>query len=343
MSKPINKVPESRFDPYFVTILVVILVVPVLVLPYVLDNPFNTPKTFLMLLGALFMVGAYSVQIFRGKDVFTSKTSTNTIILLLVFLNFLSFIYTQNYFFTIVAAVLNITCLVFFYFISLHTDGKRAFAFLIVAAISGILVSIDVWFQYYGTYLLMTWIKSDEMIMGTIGNSNYLGAYLVFPLYASIGLVLLLKRKSRLIMAVLSLFIMIAFLFSRARASWMGFFLSVPVFLFILNKIYGEPIRGYIRSHRKKIIGTTVVSLGILITLWFMAPQRFHEMMDFRNVTESETLRLRISKYFRPSIWLFNQSPLFGTGHFAKGERRNLVCLLDVFRHPDFLKQKAAE
>lgn len=322
MSKPINKVPESRFDPYFVTILVVILVVPVLVLPYVLDNPFNTPKTFLMLLGALFMAGAYSVQILRGKDVFTSKTSTNTIILLLVFLNFLSFIYTQNYFFTIVAAVLNITCLVFFYFISLHTDGKRAFAFLVVAAISGILVSIDVWFQYYGTYLLMPWVKSGKMIMGTIGNSNYLGAYLIFPLYASIGLALLLRKKARLAMGILSLFILTAFLFSRARASWMGFFLSLPVFLMILRKIYGESVREYIRSHKRKIIGITVVSLGILIALWFMAPQRFHKMMSVSKVTESETLRLRVTKYFRPSIWLFNQSPLFGTGLWSY---RNMV------------------
>jgi len=66
----------------------------------------------------------------------------------------------------------------------------------------------------------------------------------------------------------------------------------------------------------------TIVSLGILIALWFMAPQRFHKMMLFEKATNPETLRLRVTKYFRPSVWLFNQSPLFGTGLWSY---RNMV------------------
>ncbi|MBN1847442.1 MAG: O-antigen ligase family protein [Deltaproteobacteria bacterium] len=322
MSRSIRKTPESRFDPYFTVILFATLIVPVFVLPYVLDNPFNTPKSVVMLLGALLMIGMYLINIFRGMDVLIPKTSTHIIILTLIALNLFSFIYTQNYFFTIVAALLNITCLIFFYFASLHMDGKKAFLIFMIATASGILVSIDVWSQYYGKYLLMTWVKPGKMIMGTIGNSNYLGAYLIFPLYMSIGLVLLLRKKVRLAMVILSLFMMIAFLFSRARASWMGFFSSLPVFLVALNEIHGKSVREYLRSHKRKIIGITVVSLGILVALWFMAPPRFHKMMRFEEVTESETLRLRVTKYFRPSIWLFKQSPLFGTGLWSY---RNMV------------------
>jgi O-antigen ligase len=324
MSKSISKVTEPRFDPFFVIILVVILIVPVLILPYVLDNPFHTPKSFVMILGALLMTGIYIVQVLRGKEIVISKTSTSGIILLLFCLNLISFIYTKNYFFTIVAAILNITCLVFFYFISLHTDGKRAFIFFIALTVSGVLVSIDVWFQYFDHYIFLTWAKAGEMIMGTIGNSNYLGAYLIFPLYAVIGLLFVVKGKLRLIVALLALFIMIAFLFSRARASWMGFFLSLPLYFFILKGIHQVSLRDRIRSHKRKVISVTIVSVGIFVTLWFLAPQRFYNMMDFKNVTESETLRLRITKYFRPSVWLFTRNPLFGTGLWSY---RNMVYL----------------
>jgi O-antigen ligase len=316
------QITESRFDPYFVIVLVVILIVPVLILPYVLDNPFHTPKSLVMLMGALLMLGIYTVQFLMGKEIVIAKTPTNTIILILICLNVISFIYTQNYFYTIVAALLNITCLVFFYFISLHTDEKRAFVFFIVLTISGLLVSIDVWFQYYNHYIFLTWVKSNEMIMGTIGNSNYLGAYLVFPLYASIGLIFVVKGKWRTLLVLFSLFIMVAFLFSRARASWMGFFLSLPFFLIVIFKINRESISSYIRSHKRRVIYFTITSIGILVILWFIAPQRFHNMMDFKNVTESETLRLRVTKYFKPSVWLFVRNPLFGTGLWSY---RNMV------------------
>ncbi|MCJ7596116.1 MAG: O-antigen ligase family protein, partial [Desulfobacterales bacterium] len=48
--------------------------------------------------------------------------------------------------------------------------------------------------------------------------------------------------------------------------------------------------------------------------LWSVAPERFRNMMAYKNVTQSDTLRLRTQKYFRASFWLFKQSPLFGTG-----------------------------
>ena len=322
MSESKAAISESRFDFYTVVILILVLVVPVLVLPYVLDNPFNMPKSLVMLMGVLLMVGVYVCQIYKGKAVLKSLESTNKILLLLIFLNLFSLIYTENYYYTVVAAILNISCLVFFYFVSMRIDGKRAFLFFIVATISGILVSIIVWLQYYNIYILIKWAKSGSMSMGTIGNSNYLGAYLIFPLYTCIGLIPLFKGKVRLVPVVLSLFVMVAFLFSRARASWMGFFLSLPIFLIILNIIYRETIQNYIQNHKGKVIKYSVLSIAILIALWFIAPQRFHDMMDFKKVTESRTLLLRVNKYFRPSIWLFSQSPLFGTGLWSY---RNMV------------------
>ena len=313
---------ESRFNPFIIIIFILTLVVPVLVLPMVIDNAFNTPKTLLMLLGVSLMAGIYSFQFLRGKAVPKSGTSTPKIILFLILLNFFSFSYTGNYYFTITAAMMNITCLLFFYFVSLYVDAKKAFWIITSVAFSGLLISIITYLQFTGHFILFKWAHKGIMVMGTIGNSNYLGAYLVFPLFAMVGLIFLFKGKFRLIPLGLLLFMLGAFLFTRARAGWFGFFLSVPIFLLILKKIHRISILGYFKSNPKQVITYGLVLIALFTSLWYIAPKRFHTMMGFRNVTRSDTLRLRIEKYYQASFWLFKQSPLFGTGLWSF---RNMV------------------
>ncbi len=288
----------------------------------VVDNAFNTPKTLLILIGVSLMVGICCFQYLRGQAVLKSETSTPKIILFLILLNFFSFFYTGNYYFTIVAAMINITCLLFFYFVSLYVDNKKAFWLIMTVAFSGFLVSIITYLQYTNHFIVFKWATPGMMVMGTIGNSNYLGAYLVFPLFAMASLIFLLKGKLRLIPLALLIFIMGAFLFTRARAGWFGFFLCLPIFLLLIKKIYKFSFRGYFNSNSLQVITSGVLLLAVLVILWNIAPQRFHGMMSFRNVTKSDTLRLRIAKYYRGSFWLFKQNPLFGTGLWSY---RNMV------------------
>ena len=317
---------ESGVNPYFIIISVVTLVVPLLVLPYVLENAFNLPKTLLMLTAVSLMVSIYCFHFLRGKTVFKSETSTPKILLFLIILNFFSFFYTKNYYFTVIAATMNIVCLIFFYFVSLNIDNKKGFLLFSVTALSGLLVSVVAWLQFFGIFILMKWVEFSPSrpwatVMGTIGNSNYLGAYLIFPLFASIGLIFLMKKTTRLIPVGLFIIIIGAFLFARARASWLGFFLSLPLFFFILIKIHRISILDYFRAHQKQAIIYGLIFIICLVGLFYFAPQRFRSTMGYQKVTESETLRLRM-KHLRSSFWLFKQSPLFGTGLWSF---RNMV------------------
>ena len=113
-----------------------------------------------------------------------------------------------------------------------------------------------------------------------------------------------------------------AFLFTRARAGWLGFFLSLPIFLIFIRKIYSISVLDYIKANPYKILSTAVVLITLLVALWYLAPERLHTQMKFRNVTQSQTLKLRMKKYYRASLWLFEQSPLFGTGLWSY---RNMV------------------
>ena len=335
---PSNDPLPGGLNPFAVVILLLAALVPVVVLPGLISNVFNTPKTLIMLLGATVMVGIYMIRVLSGRPVLFSEAATPKIVLLIVFLNLFSLFYTRNPYYTIVAATMNITGLSIFYFASLYMDTKRALWLLGVIAFSGLLVAIETWLQFFNIFMLYKGVRPGVMIMGTVGNSNFLGAYLIFPLFAMLGLVALLKGKCRMIPLVPLIFMVGAILFTRARSSWSGFFLSLPLFLILLKKINGTAITSHLKSTPVKVGFSAVLLLVLLVCFWYATPKRFHDMMRFSNITQSESLRLRFKKYFPPSIWLFKQSPLFGTGLWSY---RNMVYEAQAEiqeRNPDFFK-----
>lgn len=318
----INETATQRMDVFFLLNLTAVLVVPVLVLPNILDNAFNTPKNLVILICTSIMLAIYSIRFLSGKGIVVSSATTGKILLILIFLNLFSFFYTKNYYYTTVAAMMNITCLLTFYFISLYTDSKRALILVIISVISGVIVSIVTYLQFMNIFILFKWAHPGIMVMGTIGNSNYLGAYLMFPLFTTLALIFIYKNWLRYLFILIFIFIMGAFMFTRARAGWMGFFLSFPLFLYLMRRIYSFSPLEYFRANTKKVLTYAVVVISVLTTLWFFAPQRLHTQMKFKNVTQSQTLKLRMKKYYRASFWLFEQSPLYGTGLWSY---RNMV------------------
>jgi O-antigen ligase len=268
------------------------------------------------------MTAVYSIQLFRGKEVSITRSIVPKLMLLVILLNFFSLFYTRNYYYTNVAVTMHATALLFMLFVSLHISGKTAFWLLVLTALSGILVSLETWFEFYDKPILFTWLPPGSPVVGTIGNGNYLGAYLLFPLLALTGLIFLLKGKLRWVAGALWIFVFAALLFSRARAAWVGVAASVPGFLYSLMKIHGFSLNTYLRSRAKHVVIYGVSILVLLGLLWALAPQRFHAMMELRNVTDSASFILRTQKYFQASWWLFKESPVFGTGLWSY---RNLV------------------
>lgn len=298
------------------------LLVPTLVLPGLLDNAFNAPKNLLILIGAAALTFLYGFRYLRGRAVPFPQTSPPPVLLLLILLNLFSFFFTANPYYTVDTAVLNLSCLLIFYFVGLYADGRWAYLIMTGAVVSGLLVAIETHLQFSGCFLLFRWAYKGIMVMGTIGNSNYLGAYFIFPLYATTALLLLQRGRLRLIPAAVLLILLAAFLFTRARAGWFGFFISLPLFLFLVKRILRVSLWERIHANPRRVATYVFALSALLLTLWYAAPQRFHTMMGFRNVTRSDTFRLRTEKYFRASWWLLRQNPLFGTG---LGSFRNLV------------------
>ncbi|MCU0597336.1 MAG: O-antigen ligase family protein, partial [Desulfobacterota bacterium] len=320
--KPAAPAPEPSLNFYFLIAAVLAFFVPILVLPYVLDNAFNTPKTVLMMLGASLMAAVYSFRLFTGKEILVTRSPVPKLMLLVILLNFFSFFYTKNYYYTNVAVTMHLAALLFLYFVSLHMSARHAFRLLIITAFSGVLVSIETWFEFYDKSVLFEWMTPGSMVIGTIGNSNYLGAYLLFPLMAFTALIFLLKGKLRWVAAALWIFVFAALLFSRARAAWVGIAAAVPAFVFSVMRIHRFSIVAYVRSRAKQAVLVGVSCVVLFALLWALAPKRFHIMMDYSNVTNPASFILRTQKYFQASFQMFKESPLFGTGIWSY---RNLV------------------
>jgi O-antigen ligase len=313
---------DRGFNFSFWIILSLALLVPVLVLPNLLDNAFNSPKTLLILAGVFLLIAIYSARFVLGQGVLKPGTSTPKWIIILILLNLISFFYTDNYYFTKIAALINIICLLFFFFVSIYIDGRKAFWVLWAVAVSGTLVSILTYLQFTGHHVLFRWAHTEGVVMATIGNSNYLGAYLLFPLFALSGLFFISKGKLIWLIALLFILVFGAFLCSRARASWLASGISIPLFLVLIKGIYRFSALNYVKTKTKSVAGYVVLIVALIICLWTVAPQRFHTMMKIENWTETTTLKYRWAKYFRASLWLFKQSPLFGTGLWSY---RNMV------------------
>ena len=263
--------------PSMLTILLLTFGVPIIILPNLVENCFNTPKLLLLLLGVSVLTLIKYDQL---------KHLSKPAILLILF-NCMNLIYTQNPFYTKVAVVLNISCLLFYWFVS-RENNIEAILYAVIA--SGLVVSAFTWFQYFDYYLLMPWIQPGEMTMGTIGNSNYLGAYLIFPLYASIWL--LYTKSFKVVSTILIVFIMIAFVMARARASWLGVGLSLPLFFYL---------SGF--DIKKIILSSLIIIFGGLMLLNLNPALK-----------DTTSLEFRLKGYFPPAVELIKRSPIYGTG-----------------------------
>jgi len=318
-----TKSNDSIESIYPAIISLMTLLIPIIILPYILDNAFEKPKNLIIFIGTSILVSIYVIQYFTNQRLPKLNNHTPKVVLLLVVLNLFSLLYTHNIYFTRNAVVLNISCLAVFYFLSIYLNQKWAVRLIISISVSGLFVALITILQTYGIFLFLRWLESGGTIPGTIGNSNYLGAYLIFPIYSSLSLFFLSKNKWLKIFSLLVfLIISAALIYTRARASWVGIALSLPPFLILMVNLNKISIIDFYRKNIYKIALVFIILSTSLTLLWFVSPKSVKKLVSIKLATDPETLRLRLTKYAPPAVWLIKQNPVFGTGLWSY---RNLV------------------
>ena len=284
----------------------------------------------LLVLGASAIIFIFLLRLLSGKEVRTLNGSTAKLIGLLVFLNLLNLIYTKNPYHTRIALTFNVGSLILLVAVAIY--GKpRWILWAIVGA--GFLVAIQSVLEAAGWNVLFRGPLPKTQIVSTIGNSNFLGAYLIFPIYSALALLFSCKQKRYFAFLLTALTVLFAALvLSRARAAWLSVSIVFPFFLFFA-----------LRIRQIKIGWSKVAVYGLcLATLFFgiylSAPARFNSVLNPKLLFETTTLKLRILKYSRPSFELFKQSPLVGTGMWSyRNELYETQAMLNK-KDPGFFK-----
>ena len=313
MTPNTSETDRTKASVPFRIILSLTLLVPLIVLPGYLENAFFAPKYLILLLGAFGLTALYATRFVFGRKIPACRTSTPYFLVILITLNFVSFFYTANIYYTRVAALLNIACLLLIYFTALYLEGKALEWLMAAVGASGLFIAAITYLQFSGCFIIFKFMHPGDMVTATIGNSNYLGAYLLFPLFAVMGIAFRFKGKLRILLFTLFLFLLGALLISRARASWLGFTAALPFFLFLTKKIFNISILQYIRSRPGRMLGYAVTATLLMFFLFSLAPRRFQSMLKYKSWATTTSLHERM-KYDRASWALFTESPLFGTG-----------------------------
>ena len=313
MAKAAHQIEHRNMNLEIFVIIVLAFALPLFVIPRGMVNAFHAPKTALLASGVAIILIHHITRFLLGKETLRNRSSLLIWVMILISMNVASLFYSKNPYFTKVAVLMNVSALLIFHFGSLHINRKNSNWLMYAVCLSGLLVSIVTYLQYTGHYILFKGIPKGINVMGTIGNSNYLGAYLMFPLFASAGLTFLTRGKLRLIWVCIGVAVLGAFLFSRARASWLGFGLSFPLYLILLKKIYGFSLKKYTRASLRRVVVSGLIILSVGLILWYITPSKFRKEMHPKKWAQTQTLEYRW-KYFRASWWLFKQSPLYGEG-----------------------------
>jgi len=297
-------------------ILLAVFMVPVFILPKSLSNPFEIPKQIIITGLAILLCTA--LIWFKDQIVWDN---TSKMLVLLIALNFFSFLYTRNYYYTKVAVVLNVSCLVIFYFVANYfvlDDIKKLFW---VIGGAGIFVSVLVFCHKLNYYPFLRYATNSGNIIATIGNSNYAACYLIFPIFSWLGLLAINKGGMRLVALFGFLVTVFALYITFGRASVLGTMIGVVFFGVFYRKYFkiSTDIRALI--------------LGVFVAIFVAVLIKPNVIPTWSFDTSSIVAR---TKYWTVSFKMFTDSPLFGTGLWSFRNQVYDVQSRILEKHPDF-------
>ena len=221
------------------------------------------------------------------------------------------------------------------FFIAAHVFNKKDwFIFLNLFVVAGIYENIYALVQKLG-YLPSP--QGGFRVDGTIGNSAYLAAYLVF--LGGMAALLYVQSQSKLAKyyyAAMGVFSLISIYFTATRGAIVAAYLGVAVFCLLhlfLKK--GEPLR----SSHKKFLATALVVLAAIPVL-FLALRNSSFILDNSTLNRVTPSALKRAAETRFTIWGmgwngFKERPILGWG------LENYAYVFSKYYEPSLYAQEA--
>ena len=132
-------------------------------------------------------------------------------------------------------AFLQLSNCILFYLLArgvVRTEGRLRF-FLWLILVCGVFYSVYGLAQYFGFFPRSYWYQQDSLASRYV-NSGHFGAFLLFPLFGGMSLLISSRRLDlQLILVSFLLLIGWALLLTRCRAVWIAFFIGFSIFVWL--------------------------------------------------------------------------------------------------------------
>ena len=263
---------------------------------------FRFSFSILLILNVLYFI--------KTKNIGFAKTDFNLIFLLFIIVNLLGIFKVINIYSFTNKLFLNLYYILFFFLIInyLSENKENLKKVLLAIIISVSVMSLYGIFQVNG-FDIFSW-RSDfsGRAASTLGNPNFLAGHLVLLLPLVFAFVFLSHNKIRLIYIFLALLNTYGFIITQTRGAYLGFFVSVVFFIWLLF-FYEKNI--FEKEKRIFFIGSAILIFIIIFYFVFnkYAFQRIRDVLFLKD----EAAHIRIALW-KNSLKLFFDNFLFGTG-----------------------------
>ena len=205
---------------------------------------FEFPKFILLLSGALIITLAWAIHIYKTHDFKIFKPSAMSYALLAILLTqalatiFSIHPYTSfwGYYSRFHQGLLTTICYTIIYFASLKwLDNKSTQKLIKISVITSFLIGLFAVAEHFGIDKKF-WIQDvQNRVFSTLGQPNWLAAYVIPNIFLSFYLSKLFKSKST-IYYLLSTILFIALLFTKSRSGFLAFSFSYLTYWLLLAR-----------------------------------------------------------------------------------------------------------
>ena len=243
------------------------------------------------------------------RSVKVEPSALNTPIYIFVCIGILSVIWSSNFKVSLHAFFSKFMEGILLYFFMIETLKQKKHLSIIIALflLVAVVVSIDGIVQYFFTGIDIFRQRPivREGVTASFEYPNKFAAYLFFPLFITLGMLMDKLKVRKIDLKLFGLFCMLGLLFftfilTKSRGALLGLIVAVPFFAFYIN--------------RKVFLVTAVVAAIIISTLAFLIVTD-SSLKIFR----LEPVRIRDTAIIRTHIWrdtlnMIKERPVFGHG-----------------------------
>ncbi|HEB12538.1 MAG TPA: hypothetical protein ENI11_02560 [Actinobacteria bacterium] len=292
------------------------VLLPAIMVPFLLGDSYTLPKAILLQLMLVLIVAAWVGKVITGGQLTVDRIVVHPAAIIFVFVLVLTTVLSGAPAISLFGKYLRHEGLfTWLAYISIfiaavsHIEKGEIERWLKLVLLVALPISVYALAQFLG-WDFMPYPAGEDLsrVFSTLGNSVYLGSYLVLVIPLALGLFFTAKSRARYLYGAVLILSSLALILTYTRAAWLGAAIAGVVFFAICARELNQ------KSWRL-ILGLSVVIVATVFVLLKATPEKSYIgprlAASFNLSAGSVASRLG---FWRTSAYLVRDRPLFGSG-----------------------------